>query len=1010
MILCGSQTVNIKGYIKDADNGELLVGATIKIIKVKKGINTDGKGFYSVNVENDSEIKLEFSYIGYKNKQLSFYAHKDTLINQALTKDTVQLAEVTVTRQHNFWGNMENGRNISTIGVKKIELLNSNNASDVLQASMPGVWSTNSSGAPGDHQKVRIRGISTIFGCSDPLYIIDGVAVPIVNLHSLGIADLNTSDIDNVTVLKDAASTALYGYQGANGVVIIETKQKKGNSVSFSTRFGVQQVPKYYDLMGTKQFYATMDSAIVNKILTSKFSSFYPAYSNSLSDDNWQKHIFRDGIVKDYQLSGSTSIGKTSLNLSGNYYTQDGIITNSTYDKYSLSGRVDRSFSDKLSIDINFRGSIQKNRNNLDTYNGNNLIIEGINKSPCYTSTPDSLYRYYDPNYRTYFPSNRNYYDYKLTVFNAKYGVNSTGHPMLNNAESVDSVLQENSYKLLERTGAINLVAKYLITGNLYFNASASASVREKLYSMNVKHYKYTDENNYMKSNEHYILYSSQLNLTYDKYFGQQQLNVVAGYRNYSDNAYWNVDTIQDSNNLQSTWLSNSMAVYSNNASVTRQIQSLALHANYNFKKKYNASVLFNYEQLNINQVINNSMLFPSLALSWDISREIFLNELKWLNQLSLFVNVGKSGNYPINTLAKDYYNNVTYYYFTNGELLNSKAVTQFANHYLKPELVNEYNLGMKVSILDNRVKLNIDYYNKTNNNLTIIRDIPASYGGGKIMLNIGKVTNTGTDLNIEIEPIRTQDFSWYSNFVISANKQLIKNIGNGLDKMEFINTSDLLVPQFEVALNSAVGVIKGYKYIGPWTAEDTKLNDKRFKKSTGSKYLAVDTTSTKLSSADYVTIGKTLPDYTWNWDNQFVFKNFSLDLLWYAVKGVNKFNATRASTYMSGLNSEVEGFVNRGDASLTDSRFYRSSYFVEDASFVRLKRLTFSYQFPKKVFKYADLRMSMSLENFITLTKYKGYDPEASIYTDNSFSDFGVDRGAYPNPKSVFFSININL
>jgi TonB-linked SusC/RagA family outer membrane protein len=999
-------SIAVKGIVKDAETGDPLIGASIKVIHSLVGKLADANGYYAILIKT-GKTQIEFSFLGYKSMSVDFYGYSDTIINGQLTKDTLRIEEVTVTKQRNFWGNMENGRNISSIGSKKIELINSNNAADILQASMPGIWSTNTSGAPGDHQKVRIRGVNTIFGCSDPLYIIDGVAVPIVNLHSLGISDLNTNDIETVTVLKDAASAALYGYQGGNGVVIVDTKQKMGKNISFSTKYGVQEVPRFYNLTGTRQFLTTLDSALLHKVVNQYVINSFPIYNDNLANTNWQKVLFKNGIVNEYQLSGSGNIGKTNFYLSGNYYTQGGIIANSSYQKYNLSGKVTRNFSNKLIFNVNFHGSVQNNKNNLDEYNGSNLIIEGINKSPCTKSTKDSLYYYY-PKFGTPSLVNRNYYDYKLTMNNPNYGYSVQAYPMLNNQESLDSLINDITYKLLERTGTINIQAKYFITNDLFLNASSSISMKQRLYSVDIKHYVFSDYNNFMESNEHYLLLSQQLNLNYNKTFGNNNLSIVAGYRNYANNAYWNLDSIKDSYNAQQTWVSNSLVINNSNASVTREIQAIALHVNYDYKKKYFVSLLANYEQLNINQVSSMARLFPSIALTWDISQEKLLKKISWLNKFNVFVNYGQSGNYPINALSKDYYNTYYYYYF-NDSVVNSKGIKQYANHYLKSEIVNEYNCGTNVSLLDNRVKLNFDYYNKTNDNLTIMRDIPISYGGGKALINIGKVTNSGKELDIEVEPIRLHNFSWVSHFMISTNIQRVKNIG-GINKMEFANANDILIPQFEVAINAEVGVMKGYKYIGPWTGEDTKLKDKRFKKSLGSKYLAVDTTSSNLTNNDFATIGKTLPDYTWNWDNQFNYKNFSLDFLWYAVIGVNKYNATRASTYMSGLNSDVAQFVLKNDNSLIGSTIYQSSYFVEDASFIRLKRLTFSYQFPKKVFKYADMKLSLSFENFITITKYKGYDPEASIYTDNSFSDFGVDRGAYPNPKSVFFSININL
>jgi TonB-dependent starch-binding outer membrane protein SusC len=398
---------------------------------------------------------------------------------------------------------------------------------------------------------------------------------------------------------------------------------------------------------------------------------------------------------------------------------------------------------------------------------------------------------------------------------------------------------------------------------------------------------------------------------------------------------------------------------------------------------------------------------FPSVALSYDLSKEYGINQLSWFNKFMLSFSFGRAGNFPLNALSKDLYN-VKYYYYFDDTIIKSKMITQFANHYIKPEMVSEYNYGFIINLFDNRLKSKLELYNKTVNDLAIIRDIPAYYGGGKAMLNIGKVTNSGIEISLDIEPVRTQNFSWFSSFVFSKNKQRVKNLGN-VKKMDFANY-DPLIPQFEVALNEEVGVIKGYKYLGSWTTDDTNLNDKHYVKVGGGKYLKSDTVSLTISDKDLITLGKTLPDYTWHWDNQFLYKNFSIEILWYAVIGVDKYNGTKASTYMSGLNADVAKFVERGDNSPTSLTFYRSSYFVEDASFVRMKRLTFTYSFPKKVFQHVDLKLSLSFENLITYTKYTGYDPEASIYTDNSFSDLGVDRGAYPNPRSVFFSLMLGM
>ncbi len=381
----------ITGMVLDSSSHEPLAGTNIFIKGENSGTVGNSEGSYSINLY-PGEYTLVYRFIGFKDEERIINVAGDMSVDIILRPSTSQIDEVKITKQRDLWGKIETGRNISSLDSKKIELLNNNNATDILQASMPGVWSSSTSGAPGDHQKVVIRGLNTLFGCTDPLYIIDGVAVPIVDTHSLGIADLNIYDIENITVLKDASSTSLFGYQGGNGVVIIDTKRYKGEShISFSTKFGVQSVTKRYDLMNTKDFLAALDTTAKNGV--SGIQQFYPSdTTKNLQSSNWQNKLFQLGIIHEYQLSGSGSIGKNKFYISGNYYTHGGIISNSSYSRYTLSANVGRDISKKLSVELNVRSSLQKNFNNLDYYMGNDLILETINKSPLMNSTPDTFY------------------------------------------------------------------------------------------------------------------------------------------------------------------------------------------------------------------------------------------------------------------------------------------------------------------------------------------------------------------------------------------------------------------------------------------------------------------------------------------------------------------------------------------------------------------------------------------------------------------------------------------
>jgi len=998
MIYLKLKKLRLSGVIEDKKTGEPIPGVNIQILGSNYGTSTDEDGKYNLKLEKGEYI-LIISMIGFEVEEKRIVLSDNMQLEIPLEPSIVKISEVRISRQRNFWPSMEVGRNISTIYSKKIESLNTNNAADILQASTPGVWSTQTSGAPGDHQKVKIRGINSIFGCTDPLYIIDGVAVPIVNLHSLGIADLNIHDIESITVLKDASSCAIYGYQGGNGVVIIDTKRPDENHISFSTKYGIQRLPKKLDLMNTKDFLSVLDSATVNKI--SSVRRFYPAYDDSLCSNEGQDAVFQDGVVNEYQLSGSGKWGKTNFFISGNYWNHEGIIVHSNYKKYTGSTKISRNVFKKLALLLNTRNSMQLNKNNLDVFNGIDLLIESINKSPLIKCTPDSFYQSPFPsiakvNGAQIMPVKRTYIDYSLTD-----GKSNTP------ADSVMAFM-DNSLQIIIHT--FDVRAKYLLRENLFLNISSSISLRNQQFETNDRTLlPYEGVSLNLRSvNESYTLLNQQATFNYEKSIRKHDFQLTAGYRNYLDKAKWELSTLKEGYTSlnQNNFLKLSLAINSQHGTTLRQIQSFSGVLNYSYNQKYYLSLVNNYETLSVSKAIHYTAIYPSASVKWDISNEKPLKSIRWLDELSVFANWGRAGNMPLNALATDVYTNYRYNY--GDTLAYGRAITQFSNHYMKPEIIEESNAGATLGLFNNRIRISGDYYVKTSKDLIIIRDIPLYYGGGRMMINIAKVSNEGREMNLDLNIADTKNVKWTTTFGISTNKLRINDIGEE-DQLEFYN-DDLLIPQFEIKKDEELGVIMGYQYLGEYTAEDKLLKDKRYVNVGGGKYLNKDTLNTSLNEKDMVKLGKTLPDYTWHLQNSFSFKGLSLDFLWYGVMGVSKYNGTKASTFMGATNRETLLLMSKTNKSLTNKSFYHSSYFVEDASFVRLKQVTLAYLFPKKIYKVADMRLALSFENFLTFTKYTGYDPESTITTDNSFSDYAVDRGAYPNPKSVYLTLKLDI
>jgi hypothetical protein len=350
--------------------------------------------------------------------------------------------------------------------------------------------------------------------------------------------------------------------------------------------------------------------------------------------------------------------------------------------------------------------------------------------------------------------------------------------------------------------------------------------------------------------------------------------------------------------------------------------------------------------------------------------------------------------------------------YSANDTVRNAVFISNLANHYLKHEKVSEYNFGSEIALFNNRIILSGDYYIKSFTNLLIQRTIPYYDVGGFFYQNIGEMENKGIELSLEITPIVRPDFFWTTKFGFASNNQLITKLYDG-EPISF-NDTDVLYPDFYARENEVLGDITGYSYQGIW--DDSQLsaevNDQsKYVEHGGLAYLKLDTLKHwRITEDDKTIIGNSIPDFTCNWINTIRYKNFTCEMLWYAVIGVDKYNATRACTYVTGTNSEVQYVVNDTMMYPRDKTVYESSFFVEDASFIRLKTLSFIYNQSRSLFGKIGIEYMVSFENLITLTRYTGYDPEATIYTNNSFTDNAIDKGSYPIPKGVYFSINLRF
>jgi TonB-linked SusC/RagA family outer membrane protein len=1017
------ESYELKGSVKDAETSETLIAANVYIPGTTRGTATDINGEFSLHLA-PGNYELEIRYLGYKNKRFNVNLFEDKKMILFLEATQQEIKEVYVAGSFTEMEILEKGRPIETIESKTIDQLNTNDVNDALHGRLNGVWTTKVSGAPGDHHRIRIRGINSIFGSADPLYVVDGAIIPIVNFDNIGISDLNSHDIEKIIVLKDASSTALYGNLGSNGVILIETKKGGGaTQFNFGVKQGVQSSSKRYSLMNAEKFLNTLhysdsinrtDFYRVNELRHEyeKYPTYLDSLGNVLAEDDFQNELFQTGRISEYQLSATGNIKSINYFLSGNYYKHKGVITNSKYNKYTFTANLSKVISNKISIRLLYKGSHQEDKNTLDNYLGNNVILKGINYEPAYKATPDSFLR----------KTGRMYYNDVI---------NNSVATLADHTTSPDDLFYGRNKIKTNNANSLNAQGFYNFNKALSFRALMSLTIRNQVYASNIQksfsNYDYPDyymfedsqsdygKGNQLKSDENFIYFCQHYDLNYTKQHKRHLFNVLLRYRNFKDNAYWAVDSVSNVyyDQIEPTddvFMRGSQAIFGEKGSVLRSINSGIININYNFADKYFFSAISNFETIKENEYRKNPDFFYSLACSWDLAKEGFMHVPSFVEVFNLSANLGKSGNFPLNSLADDLFT-FSGEYTARDKPVDAVYISNLANSNLSQESVFETNFGTEISLFKERLIFTADYYKKYYSNLLIKRTIPLYYGGGMFYQNIGQMQIQGMELSLEAIPIERTDFYWSSRLGFSTNQQRVTKL---LDTVPItFNNTDILILDFVAKENEVLGSIIGYKYIGKWSDVEQSLVEgetPRYFENSGLAYLKTDTLDMRnITEADKTIIGNSIPDFTFSWINSFAYKNFSLELMWYGAIGVDKYNATKASTYISGLSTEVRNIVLDSMNYHSSRVFYESSFFVEDASFVRLKTLTFSYRPYKKLVSKIAMEFSVSFENLITLTPYSGYDPEAAIYTNNNFTDNAIDKGAYPNPKGVYFSINLS-
>jgi TonB-linked SusC/RagA family outer membrane protein len=984
-----AQNLSLRGKISD-ERGEALVGASIAVKGTTSGTVSELDGSYRLEGISAQAV-LVVSYTGYLSQELA--VNNRTLIDVVLSLDVEALNEVVVVG----YGTQ---RKIETTGsiasVKAAELVQTPiaNVAQGLQARVAGLQITQNSSAPGGSISVRIRGTNSINGNSEPLYVIDGIQIT----NGGGVNDvsplsqINPNDIERVEVLKDASAAAIYGARAANGVVLITTKRGKAGAtrVTYDAYYGTQEVSKQINMMNAAEF-----AALENEVFK---QNIYPDPAALGEGANYQDLIFRKAPIQNHQLSITGGSEKTQLAISANYFNQDGIIINSNFKRYSLRINLDQQVNNwmKVGTSLLYTNSIS------DRIPTGSSSIDG----PAVTTSilgaalaaPPNLAPYREDGSVWPFGDqfNGRYRESANPMGLAQIMDKTTTNRLLGNFYGELQLLKGLSYRAdfnLIQNSALNdyySPRSIVNTGNL--SSGAGTAAKNNSNGINLLH-------------ESILTYKTNLgsnhSLKFTGVFATQTQN--SNFNNISASNFPN-----DATSNEALQLAVNRNVFSGRSKT--RLDSYMARVNYGYKDKY--FVDFTARADGASQFGENHKygFFPAVSAAWRVIEEPFLQGQNLFSDFKIRASYGLTGN----AAAIGAYNSLALVgsgsdYSFNHVYQSGINPTGIPNPDLRWEKSTQTDIGVDLSLFENRLNLVVDWYNKRTDDLLFVKALPLSSGYTTITGNFASLENKGFEIATNAN-ILTGQLKWNVAGNITFNRNKLLSLEG--ERQEFaVNNFGVL------RVGEPLGIFKTYIFDGLYQTGETILPgaDSRLG---GHKVRDVNGDGA-ISAADQVVTGTAQPEFIYGFSTDLRFKNLSLSAFFAGVQGNKVYNLIRY-TFENPLGGRplYQAAVNRWSPSNTSANEYASvlqggrlplsDRFMEDGSFLRCKNVTLSYTLPT-IKGLSAARIYFSGNNLFTLTKYTGFDPEVNTF-GNSNTLIGVDNLVYPVAKSYLIGVQITM
>ena len=965
-----SRTYN--GTVTDV-NGDPVIGAGIIEKGTTNGALSDVNGKFSIEAPVGSTLTV--SYLGYSTQEMRFGENANL---QIVMHEDAKLLDEIVVIGYGTAKKMDLTTAVSTISNEDIDQRPIVSTAQAMQGKAAGVMISQPNGAPGADLTVRVRGTTSFNGSNEPLYVVDGV--PVDNLKFL-----SPTDIENMQILKDASSAAIYGSRAANGVVIINTKSGKTGQtkITANAQLGVSQLSNVIKSLNAEQYDDLM-----------KELGFATYGKGDVTD--WYKEIYSTGVTQNYQMSLTSGTEKLKYYISGGYLDSKGIINSTFYNRYSFRGKIDNEIRKWLTFSANISYS---------DYTGNGISTGAAANRGGFVLTAINL------------PTGAPVWDEAMGAYNRNFnGLNLTNP--VEAMENGKNNKSKESRMIASGSSLITFIPELTLKTQFTFDRrnGMNTSFRPPVYidedpGVHGSRIDYGAASDSRSMNTLTVLDNV---LNYRKSFAKHNVEAMTGTswtkslwsQNYINASHYRSGEIQTLNAANKIAWNNT----GSNASHWAMMSYFGRLA-YNFDSKYLFTANIRADGSSKLHPDRRWGTFPSFSAAWRLSSEEFMSDLDWINDMKIRGGWGQTGNQSgVGDYAYLKMYNISRVDWTkegDSDALPGIRANNLRTKDLTWETTTQSNIGLDLTALNNRLIFAMDYYHKRTSDMLMYVSLPEGQDASSIIRNEGVMTNRGFEFSLSSRNLNGK-FSWTTDFNISFNRNRLESLA--LQKVYvggYINSEIL---RDNIVRNEPGRPLGGfYGYINDGVNPQT--GELIYRDTDGKEGISPD---------DRTYIGDPNPDFTYGMTNQFSWKGFNLSIFLQGSYGNDIFNASKIETEtMTTQRNQSVNIVNRwrnpGDITnipKAGGTVAGSSYYVEDGSYLRVKDISFSYNFKGNLLKrmgISRLQPYFTATNLLTFTKYSGTDPEVNEW-GNSGGVQGIDWGTYPYSKTFVFGINIEF